>query len=72
MSEINYFKIFILYSGDVAADMDHLHIKRIHLMGFSYIFIRDACKSIAISLHARIIILTYKRHNVSLQQNISS
>jgi hypothetical protein len=69
MNKINY---FILYSGDVAADVNHLHIKRIYLMSFSYIVIRDACKSITISLHARIIILTYKRHNVSLQQNISS
>jgi hypothetical protein len=27
MSEINYFKVFVLRSGDVAADMDHLYIK---------------------------------------------
>jgi hypothetical protein len=28
MSEINYFKVFILYSDDVTADVDHLHIKK--------------------------------------------
>jgi hypothetical protein len=31
MSEINHFKVFVVCSGDVAADMDHLHVKRIHL-----------------------------------------
>jgi hypothetical protein len=30
MNEIDYFKVFILHSGDVASDVDHLHIKRIH------------------------------------------
>jgi hypothetical protein len=43
MCEINYFKIFILCSYDVSADVDHLHIKRIHLkflVGHLYI-IRD-------------------------------
>jgi hypothetical protein len=30
MSEIDYFKVFVLYSGDVAADVDPLHLKRIH------------------------------------------
>jgi hypothetical protein len=28
MSEINYFKKFILYSGDVTADMYYLHVKK--------------------------------------------
>jgi hypothetical protein len=42
MNEIDYFKIFILYSDDVAADVDHLHVKRIHLVSFSYIVIKDA------------------------------
>jgi hypothetical protein len=40
MSEINYFKVFILYSDDVTADVDHLHIKRIqleYLVGHLYI-----------------------------------
>jgi hypothetical protein len=30
MNEIDHFKIFILYSDDVAADVDDLHVKRIH------------------------------------------
>jgi hypothetical protein len=28
MNEINYFKVFILYSGGVAADVYHLHVKK--------------------------------------------
>jgi hypothetical protein len=28
-------------SDDVAADMDHLHVKRIYLVGFSYIIIEN-------------------------------
>jgi hypothetical protein len=32
VSEINHFKVFVLCSGDMAADVDHLHIKRIHLV----------------------------------------
>jgi hypothetical protein len=39
MNEIDHFKVFILYSGDVAVDVDHLHIKRIQLVDFSYIVI---------------------------------
>jgi hypothetical protein len=31
MNKINHFKVFVLCSSDVAADMDHLYIKRIHL-----------------------------------------
>jgi hypothetical protein len=42
MSEINYFKVSAWYSGDVAADVDHLHAKRIHLVGTSYIVIGDS------------------------------
>jgi hypothetical protein len=30
MNEIDHFKVFILCSGDMAADVDHLHVKRIH------------------------------------------
>jgi hypothetical protein len=41
MNEIDYFKVFVFCSGDVAADVDHLHVKRIHLVGFSYIVIED-------------------------------
>jgi hypothetical protein len=29
MNEINHFKVFVLYSDDVTADVDHLHVKRI-------------------------------------------
>jgi hypothetical protein len=39
MNEIDHFKISILCSGNVAADVDHLHTKRINLMGFSCIVI---------------------------------
>jgi hypothetical protein len=31
MNEIDYFKKLILYSGDVAADVDYLPVNRIHL-----------------------------------------
>jgi hypothetical protein len=41
MIEINHFKVFIMYSDDVADDVDHLYVKRIHLVGFSYIIIED-------------------------------
>jgi hypothetical protein len=30
MNEIDHFKVFVLYSSDVATDMDNLHVKRIH------------------------------------------
>jgi hypothetical protein len=30
MNEIDYFKVFILCSGDVTADVNHLHVKRIY------------------------------------------
>jgi hypothetical protein len=41
MNEIGHFNVFVLCSGDVPADMDHLHVKRIHLVDFSYIVIED-------------------------------
>jgi hypothetical protein len=41
MSEINHFKVFIMYNDDITTDIDHLHVKRIHLMDFSYIVIED-------------------------------
>jgi hypothetical protein len=41
MNEIGYFKVFILYTGDVPADIDHLYVKRIHFVSFSYIAIED-------------------------------
>jgi hypothetical protein len=40
MCEINHFNFFVLCSYDVAADMDHLNIKRIHLESLvSYLYI---------------------------------
>jgi hypothetical protein len=39
MNEIGHFKVLVVCSGDV----DHLHVKRIHLVGFSYIVIEDLC-----------------------------
>jgi hypothetical protein len=30
MNEIGYFKIFVLYSDNIIADVDHSHVKRIH------------------------------------------
>jgi hypothetical protein len=44
MTKIDHFKDFVLCNGDVAADMDHLHAKRIHLVGFSYIVIEDSTR----------------------------
>jgi hypothetical protein len=41
MNEIDYFKNFVLCSGDVSADVDHMHIKRLHLVGLSYIVMED-------------------------------
>jgi hypothetical protein len=41
MSEINYFKVFIMCSDDVAADVDHLYMKIIYWVSFSYIVIED-------------------------------
>jgi hypothetical protein len=29
MNEIDHFNVFIFYSGDVTAEVDHLHVKRI-------------------------------------------
>jgi hypothetical protein len=42
MNEINHFKVFVLCSDDATANMDHLHVKRIHLVSFSYIVIEDS------------------------------
>jgi hypothetical protein len=41
MNEIDDFKVFVLCSGDVTAHVDRLHIKRIHLVDFSYIVINN-------------------------------
>jgi hypothetical protein len=29
MNKIDHFKVFILCNGDMTADVDHLHVKRI-------------------------------------------
>jgi hypothetical protein len=47
MIEIDNFKVFVLCSDDVTADVDHLHAKRIHLVGFSY---HRGCRKHPISL----------------------
>jgi hypothetical protein len=44
MNEIDHFKVLVLYSGDVTCDVDHLHVKRIHLLNFSYIVIEDVAQ----------------------------
>jgi hypothetical protein len=49
MNEFDHFKVFILYSGDVITDIDHLYIKKIHLVRFSYIVIEDSVFWLAIS-----------------------
>jgi hypothetical protein len=42
MNKIDHFlKKIYFCSGDVEADLNHLHIKRIHLVDFSYIVIED-------------------------------
>jgi hypothetical protein len=42
MNKIDHFKVFVLCSDDVAADVDRVHVKRIHLVSFSYIVIEDS------------------------------
>jgi hypothetical protein len=42
MNGIDHFKVLVLCSGDVAGGMNLLHVKRIHLVGFSYIIIEDS------------------------------
>jgi hypothetical protein len=41
VDKIDHFKIYVLCSGDVVADVYHLHVKIIHFMDFSYIVIED-------------------------------
>jgi hypothetical protein len=36
MNEIDHFKNFIFYISDVSIDVDHLYVKKIYLMSFSY------------------------------------
>jgi DNA-binding GntR family transcriptional regulator len=42
MNEVDHFKVFIFYSDGVTTDMNHLHVKRIHLVDFHYIIIEDS------------------------------
>jgi hypothetical protein len=39
--KIDHFKKNVLCSDNVTTDVDYLHVKRIHLVGFSYIVIED-------------------------------
>jgi hypothetical protein len=41
MNKTDHFKLFVLCSGDMTADVDDLHVKRIHLVSFFYIVIED-------------------------------
>jgi hypothetical protein len=41
VNEINYFKVYILCSGDMSADIDQLHVKKIQLVDLSYIVMED-------------------------------
>jgi hypothetical protein len=43
MNEIDHFKKFVLCSSDVAAVANQLHVKRIHLVCFSYIISYRGC-----------------------------
>jgi hypothetical protein len=42
MNVIDHFKVFVLFSSDMETNMDHLHVKRIHLVDFSYIIIENS------------------------------
>jgi hypothetical protein len=48
MNEIDYFKVFVLYSSNVVDDVDHLHVKKIYLINLFYIIIEDIVDSIFI------------------------
>jgi hypothetical protein len=39
MNEIDHLKVFVLYTEDMTADVNQLHVNRIHLVSFSYIVI---------------------------------
>jgi hypothetical protein len=41
MNEIDYFKVFVFCSGNMITDVDHLHVKKIYLVSFSYIVIEN-------------------------------
>jgi hypothetical protein len=44
MNDIDHFKFFIFYIDDVTSDINHLYVKRIHLMSFTYIVIKDVSR----------------------------
>jgi uncharacterized membrane protein len=69
MNEIDHFKFFVLCSGDMAADMDHLHVKRIHLVSFSYIVIEDFSYSIIVPLDVKPMVYQWKQQNMMLPKN---
>jgi hypothetical protein len=41
VNKIDHFKIYLHFSGDVSADVNHLHIIKFYLVNFSYIIIDD-------------------------------
>jgi hypothetical protein len=41
MNEMDHFQVCVLCISDVTADVDHLHIKKIYLVNFSYIVVED-------------------------------
>jgi hypothetical protein len=52
MCEINHLKKIIMCSDDMTADVDHLHVKIIYLVSFSYIVIDDlVCMYIFMYIH---------------------
>jgi hypothetical protein len=69
MNEIDHFKFFVLCSGDMAADMDHLHIKRIHLVSFSYIVIEDFSYSVIVPPDVKPMVYQWKQQNMMLPKN---
>jgi hypothetical protein len=69
MNEIDHFKFFVLCSGDMAADMDHLHVKRIHLVSFSYIVIEDFSYSVIVPPDVKPMVYQWKQQNMMLPKN---
>jgi hypothetical protein len=41
MNKIDHIKNCVFCTGDVTADVDQLHVKKNHLVCFSYIVIKD-------------------------------
>jgi hypothetical protein len=53
----------------MAADMDHLHIKRIHLVSFSYIVIEDFSYSVIVPPDVKPMVYQWKQQNMMLPKN---